>query len=76
MMNFLAVYLCGDGSILRNEDTSEVMNLQLGEFETKELAIKQACSQLECTHYHNGVLTKGDGQGGYLIVDAQEFTTV
>lgn len=73
MMNYLAVFLCSDGGIARNSNTEEVMNMQLGEFESRELAIQNACVQLECTHVKNGVLLKGENKGGFLICDAQEF---
>ncbi|EHR1162088.1 hypothetical protein KS876_001089 [Vibrio parahaemolyticus] len=73
MMNYLAVFLCPDGGIARNQQTQEVMNMQLGEFESFELAIKNACVQLECTHAKNGVLLKGENKGGFIICDTQEF---
>ena len=73
MMNYLAVFLNSDGGVVRNNDTQEVMNLQLGEFETRDLAIENACAKLECNHVINGVLVKGTHTGGFMICDAQEF---
>lgn len=73
MMNYLAVVLCTDGGIARNAETEEVMNMPLGEFESREHAIENACVQLECTHAKNGVLLKGENKGGFLICDTQEF---
>ncbi|PSV17161.1 hypothetical protein [Photobacterium kishitanii] len=72
-MNYLAVFLGIDGRIVRNNDTSEVMNLQLGEFDNLEVAIESAKSQLEYEIEQNGVLVKGSNQGGFLICDIQEF---
>ncbi|UXI00453.1 hypothetical protein [Photobacterium sp. TY1-4] len=72
-MNYLAVYLCADGGISRNANTQEVMNLQLGEFESRDQAISNACELLDCTHTKNGVLVKGQNTGGFLICDTQEF---
>lgn len=72
-MNYLAVYLGADGGISRNADTQEVMNLQLGEFESRDQAISNACETLDCTHAKNGVLLKGQNTGGFLICDTQEF---
>ncbi|MGF1689439.1 hypothetical protein L4C36_22725 [Photobacterium japonica] len=73
MMNYLAVFLGVDGGITRNAKTEEVMNLQLGEFDSREEAIENACLQLECTHAKKGVLLKGENAGGFLICDTQEF---
>lgn len=72
-MNYLAVFLGADDGITRNAKTEEVMNLQLGEFESLEMAIQNACEVLECTHAKNGVLLKGENSGGFLICDTQEF---
>lgn len=76
MMNYLAVCLNSGGGVVRNEETQEVMNMQIGEHESMELAIENACEQLECTHVINGVLVKGKHKGGYMICDAQEFAAL
>ncbi|MGF1761023.1 hypothetical protein L4D76_24485 [Photobacterium sagamiensis] len=76
MMNYLAVCLNSGGGVVRNEDTQEVMNLQIGEHESMELAIENACKQLECKHVLNGVLVKGQHKGGFLICDSQEFAAL
>jgi len=73
MMNFLAVFLNSGGGIVRNQQTEEVMNMQLGEFDSRDQAIENACVQFECTHVKNGVLVKGKNTGGFLICDSQEF---
>ena len=76
MVDYLAVFLGVDGGIVRNSKTAEVMNLQLGEFDNRDVAIEQAKAQLEYEIEHNGVLVKGDNQGGFLICDIQEFATL
>ncbi|STQ74578.1 hypothetical protein [Grimontia hollisae] len=76
MNNFLAIFLSADGAIVRHADTAEVMNIQLGEFESKDIAIQQAMKQLGCPENVNNVLLKGQNQGGFLVVDAQEFASV
>ncbi|MFL7010926.1 hypothetical protein [Enterovibrio norvegicus] len=76
MINFLAIYLNTDGAIVRDKDTAEVMNIQLGEFNSKDIAIEQACRQLECSEVIGDVLMKGNDRGGFQVVDAQEFDAV
>ncbi|MEI8594012.1 MULTISPECIES: hypothetical protein [Photobacterium] len=75
-MNYLAVFLCPDGGIIRHKQTAEPMNIELGDFENRIDAIREACVVLECEHLMKGVISKGPNKGGFLIVDAQEFVTV
>ncbi|UTM59234.1 hypothetical protein L4174_021245 [Photobacterium sp. CCB-ST2H9] len=75
-MNYLAVFLCPDGGIIRHQQTAEPMNIELGEFESRGEAVREACVTLECEHLMKGVISKGPNKGGFLIVDAQEFVTV
>ncbi|PKF51120.1 hypothetical protein AT251_06415 [Enterovibrio nigricans] len=60
---------------MRNEK-AEVMNIQLGEFESKDTAIQQAMAQLGCVKAVNNVILKGQNKGGFMVVDAQEFAAV
>ncbi|WP_325891088.1 hypothetical protein [Grimontia sp. NTOU-MAR1] len=76
MINFLAIFLNNDGAIVRDNDTAEVMNIQLGEFDSKDTAIQQAMVQLGCVKAVNNVILKGQNKGGFMVVDAQEFATV
>ncbi len=75
-MMFAAVQLCPSGGIVRHEETYEVANILVGEFPTMEDAIKQACTNLECTELHNGVISKGYGQSGYMVVTIQELEEI
>jgi len=45
MMNYIAVCLNSGGGVVRDEDTQEVMNMQIGEHESMELVIENACEQ-------------------------------
>ena len=76
MINYLAVYLNTGGGVVRDEETQEVMNLQLGEYPSADIAIEHACEQLKCTHVMNGVLVKGNNTGGFLVCDVQEFVEI
>ena len=49
------------------------MNLSLGEFERRVLAIESAKISLQCEFEINGVFVKGNNQGGFLLCDTQEF---
>ncbi|AGB11012.1 hypothetical protein VPBB_2556 [Vibrio parahaemolyticus BB22OP] len=39
-------------------------------------AVQQACSDLKCKLVRNGVLSKGYGLSGYMIVTTQELEAV
>jgi hypothetical protein len=39
-------------------------------------AISQACLDLECTHLHKGVISKGKGRGGFMLVSTQDLEAV
>ncbi|PMJ92841.1 hypothetical protein [Vibrio sp. 10N.261.55.A7] len=71
-MRYLAAYLNSGGGVVKNEQ-GLVMNLDLGEYETEQLAIDNACEKLNCQHTINGVIVKGGDTGGFMVVNAQEF---
>ena len=73
MMFFLAVILNSGGGVVREAKTNEIQIKELGEFETRELAIDNACAQLKCEHITKGVLVRGNRTGGFMICDTQEF---
>ncbi|AMG01931.1 hypothetical protein [Vibrio mimicus] len=75
-MQYAAILLCPDGGIIRKKETQEVANVLIGDFETEEQAVKQACLDLSCKHLKNGVISKGYGKGGYLIISTQEMEPV
>jgi len=75
-MEYSAVLLCPGGGIVRHEDTQQVANVYVGDFETMEDAVNQACLSLECTHLHKGVLSKGEGKSGYMLVDHQDLESL
>ncbi|HBI3715630.1 TPA: hypothetical protein K4M41_004447 [Vibrio parahaemolyticus] len=75
-MMYLAVYLGGNGALLVDKKTHEPLNHQLGEFDGDDEAIQNACEQLECQHVHRGVITKGYGLGGFMVMNEQEFSAI
>lgn len=74
MLNYVAVALNIGGGVVRDAETSEVMNVQLGEFESPENAINSACETFNCKHVMNGVIIKGNNTGGHMVLDTQEFS--
>ncbi|EGU39423.1 hypothetical protein [Vibrio scophthalmi] len=75
-MQYAAVKICPSGGIVRHEDTQEVANVFIGDFESMDDAANQACLDLNCTHLRKGVLSKGEGKGGFMLVTTQELEAV
>ena len=71
-MEYVAIRLFGDGAMKRHKHTQELEATTLGDFECMDEAIQQACEQLKCTH----VLSEGEGEGGFIVVDTQEFVEI
>ncbi|MBU2898029.1 hypothetical protein [Vibrio hepatarius] len=75
-MEYFALRLFGDGAMKRHYQSHEPEVTELGEFDSLDSAVKQACAQLDCNHLLRGVLSQGEGAGGYMVVDAQELAAV
>lgn len=73
MLNFLAVVLNSGGGMVRDIETDELRVKELGEFESRELAIDNACAQFSCEHITKGVIVRGNHTGGFMVCDTQEF---
>lgn len=76
MMEYSAVLLCPSGGVIRHEDTQEVANVQVGDFDSMDDAVSQACLTLECSHLHKGVISKGEGKSGFMVVTNQELAAI
>ncbi|MBG0760915.1 hypothetical protein BOO22_16010 [Vibrio cidicii] len=75
-MQYAAVMLCPDGGIIRHEATQEVANVLVGDFDSMLDAVNQACRDLDCSVLHpvnRGIISKGRGKGGYLLVTTQDL---
>lgn len=72
-MQYYAIQLCGDGGVVRHPETEEPKAIEVGDLDDMQAAIDQACQQLECRHIFKGVITRGNGVGGYLVADAHEL---
>ena len=75
-MQYAAVMLCPDGGIVRHEETLEVANMLVGDFDSMEDAVNQACHDLSCTHLNKGVISKGSGKGGFMLMTTQELGAI
>ena len=75
-MMFTAVQLCPSGGIVRDEETQEIACMEVGDFDSMNEAVDHACHNLNCTHLYNGVITKGYGKGGFMVVTTQELEEV
>ncbi|ELB2854478.1 hypothetical protein NB476_03315 [Vibrio sp. RM-44-3] len=75
-MQYAAIMLCPSGGVIRHEDTQEVANVIVGDFDSLDQAIEQACVSLSCTHLSKGVLSKGNMKGGFMIVTTQDLVAV
>ena len=76
-MRYAAITLGPDGGIIRHEDTQEVANVLIGDFESMTDAVNQACNVLDCSviqPVNKGIISKGRGKGGYLLVTTQELS--
>ncbi|MBY8300529.1 hypothetical protein KW538_16710 [Vibrio fluvialis] len=72
-MEFVAVRLFGDGAMKRHKKTLEPETTALGDFDNADDAIAQACHQLNCNHIRHGILSEGEGKGGFIVMDVQEL---
>ncbi|HDM8044347.1 TPA: hypothetical protein P0E04_002504 [Vibrio campbellii] len=75
-MEYVAIRLFGDGAMKRHKHTQELEATTLGDFDCMDEAIQQACEQLKCNHVRHGVLSEGEGEGGFIVVDTQEFVEI
>ncbi len=75
-MKYVAVSLCSNGGVVRDQETLEVLNEEIGDFDSFNEAIAHACLRLQCAPLRNGWLTRGHGKGGYLVVTTQELEEV
>lgn len=72
-MHYAAVMLCPSGGVIRHEETQQVANVLIGDFESFTDAIHQACLDLNCQHLHKGVISKGQNKGGFMVITTQDL---
>ena len=72
-MKYLAVNLCPYGGVVRDEETLQALNEDSGDFSSTAEATDYACQLLNCEEVRNGIISRGRGKGGYIVVTIQEF---
>lgn len=72
-MQYYAIQLSGDGGVVRHPETEEPKAIEVGELDDMQTVIDQACENLKCQHLFKGVITRGNGLGGYLVATAHEL---
>lgn len=78
-MEYAAIMLCPDGGIVRHQDTQEVASVLIGDFELMTDAVNQACLALDCSiipPIEKGIISKGYGKGGYMLITTQNMGDV
>ncbi len=78
-MQYAAVVICPDGGIVRHPETQEAANVLVGDFDSMLDAMNQACRDLDCSVKHPlkaGLISKGRGKGGYMLVPTQDLEEV
>ncbi len=78
-MQYAAVMLCPDGGIIRQQETKEVANVLIGDFDSLQDAVNQACLDLGCSvlaPVNRGIISKGRGKGGFMLVTTQDLEAV
>ncbi|EKO3919212.1 hypothetical protein GCS60_000036 [Vibrio metschnikovii] len=75
-MHYAAVMLCPSGGIVHHEETQQVANVLIGDFESMLDAVNQACRDLDCSVLHpvnRGIISKGRGKGGFMVITTQDL---
>ena len=75
-MMYLAVELGPDGGMRQHRKTAEFRTIEVGEFDNKADAVSNACQQLKCKVIFRGVIRCLKGNGGYIVLNAQDYVTL
>ena len=75
-MMYFAIALCPSGGTIRDKQTHEPRTVEIGDCETKQDAIDNACLQLDCRQLVRGVIGRPKGKGGYVVLNAQEHAEI
>lgn len=75
-MMYFAIELDPDAGMRVHPKTQEYRTVEVGEFESKEDAVSNACLQLNCRQLFRGVIRRNKGNGGYMVLNAQDYAAV
>ena len=72
-MMYVAIEIGPDAGMRTCPKTSEYRTVEVGEFENKSDAVSNACHQLNCHQLFRGVIRRIKGNGGYMVVNTQDY---
>lgn len=75
-MMYIAIELSPDGGMRTFPKTVEYRTVEIGEFDNKADAVSNACHQLNCRQLFRGVIRRLKGQGGYMVLNTQDYAQV
>ena len=75
-MMYIAIELGPDGGMREHPKTAEYRTVEIGEFDNKADAVSNACHQLNCRQIFRGVIRRLKGQGGYMVLNTQDYAEV
>ena len=75
-MMYLAVEVCPEGGTIRDADTLEPRTVVIGEHDNKGDAVENACQMLDCRQLFRGVIRCLKGNGGYIVLNVQDYAEV
>jgi hypothetical protein len=75
-MMYLAIEIGPNGGMRTHPQTAEYRTVEIGEFNTKADAVRNACVQLNCRQIFRGVIRCLKGQGGYMVLNTQDYAQV
>ena len=75
-MMYLAIKICPDGGTIRDADTCEPHTVEIGDHESKDDAVENACQMLDCRQLFRGVIRSLKSKGGYIVLDSQEHAEI
>jgi len=75
-MMYVAIKICPDGGTIRDPDTCKPQTVEIGDHESKDDAVENACLMLDCRQLFRGVLRSIKSAGGYIVLDIQEHAEI
>lgn len=75
-MMYLAIELGSDGGTILEPQTGELRTIEVGDYQTKADAVKNACQMLDCGLLYRGVIRRNKGNSGYMVLNAQDYAAI
>lgn len=75
-MMYFAIELGSDGGTILEPQTSEPRTVEVGDHDSKDDAVENACQMLDCRQLYRGVISRLKGTGGYIVLNAQDYAAI